>query len=77
MASEKLYRNTLIVTHQSYSDPLEKNLFKQPPHLLGNCLLLDPPPLGISVGLPWGACMFSGTTQYKVTLRYMIFLQWF
>ena len=31
MASEKLYRNTLIVTHQSYSDPLEKNLFKQPP----------------------------------------------
>ena len=31
MAYEKLYPNTLIVTHQSYSDPLEKTSLSNPP----------------------------------------------
>lgn len=34
-----------LITYQSYSDPLEKNLGKQPPDPFGNCFLLDPPPL--------------------------------
>ena len=41
------------MTHQSSSDSLHKASLSNP-HLLGNCLLLDHPLLGISVALRAG-----------------------
>ena len=47
----------LSVTHQSYSDPLEKNLCKQPPSHSEIASFWTPLPLGISVALRGGGGM--------------------
>ena len=52
-------------TYQSYSNPLEKDLFKQPPTALEIAFFLTPPPpLGISIALRGGLWIFSATTHY-------------
>ena len=55
----------LLTTHQSYSDPLEKDLCKQPPtpSVIAS-FLTSPPPLRISVALLGGLWIYSATTQY-------------
>ena len=45
----------LLITHRSYSDPLEENLCKRPPPPRKLPPFGPPPPLGISVALLSGA----------------------
>ena len=53
-------------TYQSYSNPLEKDLCKQPPTPLeiASFLTHPPPPIGISIALRGGLWIFSATTHY-------------
>ena len=66
MRDKRQKATKVIITHQSYSDPLEKDLcIKQPPSpLVIDSFLTSPPPLGISVALRGGLWIFSATTHY-------------
>ena len=67
----------LLITHVPIllRPPGKRKIWKKlvsTPHLLGNCLLLNPPHLGISVALRVGGeRKFSGTTRYEKRTKYI------